>query len=111
MGLFAFFKRHERRKHKRINVVKTRWIRTSPAALSHVCVIWDLSEGGARIAFASQIQPEETVELFLDRHQIVPTICRMRWIRPGEIGLEFMANAEPFLELIASKRRAEAVQA
>lgn len=109
MRLFDFFKRTERRRHKRIRVVKTGWIRTSNSALSHVCVIWDISEGGARIAFASHIQPDGPVELFLDRTQTLPTVCRVRWTRPGELGLEFVANPQPILDLLAASKKTGAV--
>ena len=104
MGLLDLFAKREKRKLPRTNVVETGWIRTSRNAFPHICVIWDLSERGARVAITSQTRLGEHVELSLSRNQEVPTRCRVVWSGPGQAGLEFEANVGPVVELLNRKR-------
>jgi hypothetical protein len=67
-----------------------------------VCVLWDLSEGGARLAVAhpEELPDEVTITLGRDVPVVAGTTCRVVWRSKEQIGLEFVGNADPIRQLI-----------
>ena len=106
MGLLDRFRRVERRKHQRVRVIETAWARTAEHSFPYVCVLWDLSEGGARIAVASPDALPEEFELLLERDQRVGTSCRVAWRTSEQIGVEFIGGVGPILVLLEQKKLA-----
>src|SRR5205807_5696566 len=54
----------ERRKHPRKTVIDTAWIDAQDGTPPHVCVLWNISEGGAGLTLASdEILPDEFILL------------------------------------------------
>jgi len=87
--------RTERRKSERHQVIQTAWMRTKHDPLPSVCVLWDVSEDGARLAVARPEAVPDDVTIALDRDDKVGTACRVVWRSREQIGLQFTANAEP----------------
>ena len=87
--------RVERRKSPRHPVIKTAWMRTRHDPLPSVCVLWDVSEGGARLAVARPEAVPDDLTIALDRNDTVGTACRVVWRSREQIGLEFTANPDP----------------
>ena len=55
MSILDFFRdRTEQRRHARHKVVTTAWLRLKDDTIPFVCVLWDVSEGGARLTVASK---------------------------------------------------------
>ena len=51
MGFLDLFGNwRERRKHARHKVITTAWLRLTDGTVPHVCVLWDVSERGARLS-------------------------------------------------------------
>lgn len=101
MGLFDLFRRPaERRKNPRHTVIATAWIRLKDNPLPFVCVLWDVSEGGARLAVAKPEAVSDELNLVLDRDDTRGTVCRVIWRSKEQIGLQFVENAEPIRRLI-----------
>jgi hypothetical protein len=90
----------EHRRHKRQTVIGTAWLRVKDDPVPMVCVVWDLSEGGARLAMASRQELPEEIALTLDRSDTIGTRCRVVWRSQDQIGVEFLENAQPLLHLL-----------
>lgn len=104
--MLNWFKRHrhgERRRHPRQTVIETAWLRVKDDAVPLVCVLWDLSEGGARLALASSNELPTEVTVTLDRDDTEGTLCRVIWRSPGQIGVQFLEKAEPLRRLLNRK--------
>lgn len=54
------------------------------------CVLWDVSDGGARIAAARASGVPDTFDLFLDKDGKSRRFCRVAWRRGGYLGVEFV---------------------
>jgi hypothetical protein len=101
MGIRNLFKPHrERRKHPRQAVIETGWIRIEREASPFVCVIWDISQGGARVAVASLDAISDEFTLMLERDATCGTRCRVAWRTEEQIGLEFLENAQSILRCV-----------
>jgi hypothetical protein len=96
MPMFDFFKRRrvERRKHARKKIIETAWIRAKVGDYPWICVLWDISEGGARIAVSTPEAVPNEFDLLLDRDQERGTRCRLAWRTHEQIGIEFLEGAE-----------------
>jgi hypothetical protein len=95
MSIRNFFRRQlERRKHRRQSIIETAWMRIEDEPYPFVCVIWDISEGGARIAVANPQVVSDQITLLLDRDATYGTRCRVVWRTDEQVGLEFLENAQ-----------------
>jgi hypothetical protein len=109
MKIFSLFgNRAERRKSRRHGVIHTAWVRTATDPLPAVCVLWDVSFGGARLSVAQPEALPETITITLKRDEAVGTVCRIAWRNQDQIGIEFVSNADPIRDLI--KQTADQVQ-
>jgi hypothetical protein len=95
MSILRFLGRADRRKSPRHQVIKTAWMRTKHDPLPSVCVLWDVSEGGARLAVARPEAVPDDLTIALNRDDKVGTACRVVWRSKEQVGLEFIANADP----------------
>jgi len=99
--LFSLFgNRTERRKSGRRGVIHTAWVRTASDPLPAVGVLWDVSDGGARLSVAQPEALPGTVTITLKRDDTVGTVCRIAWRNQDQIGIEFVSNADPIRNLI-----------
>ena len=105
MGIFNLFRRRiERRKHPRQRVITTAWLRVADDPLPSVCVIWDLSEGGARLASPRPEAVPDEFMLALNRDDKNGATCRVVWRSNEQIGLKFLAGSNRILDVIEHKR-------
>jgi hypothetical protein len=63
-------------------------------------VLWDVSEGGARLAVADPDAVPDEVTITLTRDDAIGTGCRVVWRSKEQIGLEFVTNAGVLRRLI-----------
>jgi len=68
--------------------------------LPFVCVLWDVSDGGARLSVAQPEALPDTVTVTLKREDTAGTVCRVAWRDRDQIGIEFLNNADPIRNLI-----------
>jgi hypothetical protein len=99
--LHLFNRRRERRAWPRHSAIKTAWIRLENEPVPIICVLWNVSYGGAMVALASLDSMPQVIRITLDRKDQFGTTCRVVWRNSGQIGIEFLANAEPIRSLIA----------
>jgi len=101
MSIAKLFRlRKELRAKSRHRVITTAWVRTKNDPLPSVGVLWDVSEGGARLAVAKPETLPEEVVISLDRSDSIGTACRVVWRSQEQVGLQFIARAEPIQRLI-----------
>ena len=104
MGILDLFRNQiERRKHPRHSVITTAWIRLTDSTVPYVCVLWDVSEGGARLTAASMSEIPNEFNLLLSRDAVRGTSCRVAWRLPDQIGVRFIDNADLLLHLMKRK--------
>jgi hypothetical protein len=95
-----FRKRRERRKHSRHTVISTSWIEVGDGNPPLVCVLWDISESGARLAIASPEKLPAEFSLFASRGSRIGVRCRIVWRTEDQIGLQFLEDASPILRMV-----------
>ena len=101
MRIFDWFKTTtDRRSHSRRTVVSTAWLRVKENPVPMVCVLWDLSEGGARLSVSNPQEVPDEVSVALRRDERNGTRCRVVWRSNDDIGVQFIQNAEPLLGLL-----------
>jgi hypothetical protein len=99
----------EQRRHPRHGIISTAWIRIADDPVPHVCVLWDISEGGARLSVTDMARVPNEFLLVLERDAPRGTSCRVAWRRQDQIGLEFIDHADWKLhDLIRHKAAAPA---
>lgn len=70
------------------------WIAFGGSSTPVSCVVWDLSEGGARLTAAhSNLLPDIFV-LFLTKDGKSPRYCRAKWRKKPHLGVEFIQPSE-----------------
>jgi hypothetical protein len=70
------------------------WIAYGASPTPVSCVIWDLSEGGARLTAAhSGVLPDVFV-LFLTPDGTTYQFCRVRWRKKPYLGVQFIPASE-----------------
>ena len=108
MSILDFFRgRIEQRRHARHKVVATAWLRLKDDTIPFVCVLWDVSEGGARLTVASKDTIPDEFTLTLARDAPSGTSCRVVWRLREQIGIQFVDNAGPLSHLIKQKPAVE----
>ena len=108
MSILDFFRgRREQRRHARDKVVTTAWLRLKDDTIPFVCVLWDVSEGGARLTVASKAKIPDEFTLTLTRDALNGTSCRVVWRLREQIGIQFVHNTSPISHLIKNKPGAE----
>ena len=95
-----FRRRKELRSKSRHRVIRTAWVRTEDDPLPSVGVLWDISEGGARLGIARPETLPNEVVVSLDRSDSVGVVCRVVWRAQDQVGLQFIARAESIQRLI-----------
>ena len=100
MRLFSLFSRTEQRKSRRHGVIHTAWVRTANDPLPAVCVLWDVSEDGARLSVANPEALPEKLTIALKRDDAIGTLCRIAWRDREQVGVEFVSGANPIRDLI-----------
>ena len=101
MRIFSLFgTRAEQRKSRRHGVIHTAWVRTANHPLPRVAVLWDVSDGGARLSVANPQALPDTLTITLDRDDTAGTVCRVAWRDREQVGLAFVSHADRIRDLI-----------
>lgn len=101
MSIFRLFgSRVERRKSRRHGVIHTAWVRTGNNPVPAVAVLWDVSEGGARLSVSHPDALPDRLTITLKREDAMGTVCRVAWRDRDQIGIEFVSNPDPIRILI-----------
>ena len=96
--------RIEHRKQRRRNVIATAWVRIKSDPVPYVCVLWDISQGGARLTVANVAAMPDQFTLLSVRDASGGTSCRVAWRSGGQMGIQFIDNADPILRLVQPER-------
>lgn len=83
----------ESRKSKRTHRRQAGWVVVDDGATHLPCVLWDVSDGGARIAVARASAVPDAFELFLSKDGKSRRACRVAWRRGGHLGVQFVEPA------------------
>lgn len=111
MGFIDLFGNwRERRKHARHKVITTAWLRLGDGTVPHVCVLWDVSERGARLSLTDMDVVPTKFILLLERDAPSGTSCRIVWRSRDHIGLEFIGHADPGLHDLIRRKSAPVTQ-
>jgi hypothetical protein len=83
---------HEKRRRRRVRTRRAAWIDVGGDAKPLRCVLWDLSEGGARLAPAQANKLPDSFTLILDK--TTAHRCRVVWRKGPLVGVRFLLSAE-----------------
>jgi len=90
--------RREQRKAKRTPRRQAAWIVLEGGA-QVACVLWDISDAGARIAAARAAALPDVFGLFLSKDGKSRRFCRVAWRRGGQLGVQFVDEAVANIDL------------
>src|SRR5262245_64896306 len=89
----------ELRKSKRTRRRNAAWIVLDSDGARIPCVLWDISDGGARIAAARASALPAVFCLFLSKDGKSRRYCRVVWRNGGQIGIRFIEEADADMDL------------
>jgi len=78
----------EKRRRRRVKTRRAAWINLDGDAKPVRCVLWDVSEDGARIAPAQAGKLPDMFTLILDK--TTAHRCRVRWRKGAQVGVRFL---------------------
>src|ERR1700681_2107802 len=90
VGGLAREQRRELRKAKRTPRRQAAWVVLDGGCSRFPCVLWDISEAGARIAAARASTLPDVLGLFLTKDGKSRCFCRVAWRRGGQLGVQFV---------------------
>ncbi len=91
--------RRELRKAKRIQRRQAAWVVLDGGCTQLPCVLWDISDGGARIAAARASALPDVFGLFLSKDGKSRRFCRVAWRRGGYLGVQFVDDMTANIDL------------
>jgi len=78
----------EKRRRRRVRTRRAAWINVDDSAKPIRCVLWDVSEDGARLAPAQAGKLPDVFTLILDK--TTAHRCRVRWRKGAQVGVRFL---------------------
>ena len=78
----------EKRRQRRVRTRRAAWINVDDNAKPIRCVLWDVSEDGARLAPAQAGKLPDVFTLILDK--TTAHRCRVRWRKGAQVGVQFL---------------------
>jgi hypothetical protein len=84
--------RREQRKAKRTHRRQAAWVVLDGGVAKIPCVLWDISEGGARIAAAHGGALPAVFGLFLNKDGKSRRFCQVVWRRGTQLGVRFVED-------------------
>jgi hypothetical protein len=91
--------RRELRKTKRTPRRQAAWVVLDGGCTQFPCVLWDVSEGGARLAAARADTLPDVFGLFLTRDGKLRRFCRVTWRKGGQVGIQFVDETVANIDL------------
>jgi hypothetical protein len=92
-------RRRELRTAKRTPRRQAAWVVLDGGCTRFPCVLWDISEGGARIAAARASTLPDVFGLFLTKDGKSRCFCRVAWRRGGQLGVQFVDETVANIDL------------
>jgi hypothetical protein len=92
-------RKREARKTKRTLRRQAAWVVLDGGCTQFPCVLWDLSDGGARIAAARASALPDVFGLFLTKDGTSRRFCRVAWRKGGQVGVQFIEEAIANIDL------------
>ena len=89
----------EQRKAKRTHRRQAAWVVLDGGGSKISCVLWDISEGGARIAAAHGNALPDVFGLFLTKDGKSRRFCQVVWRRGSQLGVRFVAEEAANIDL------------
>ena len=89
----------EQRKTKRTHRRQAAWVVLDGGAAKISCVLWDISEGGARIAAAHGNALPDVFGLFLTKDGKSRRFCQVVWRRGSQLGVRFVDEEAANIDL------------
>jgi hypothetical protein len=89
----------EQRKTKRTHRRQAAWVVLDGGGARISCVLWDISEGGARIAAAHGNALPDVFGLFLTKDGKSRRFCQVVWRRGSQLGIRFVAEEAANIDL------------
>lgn len=80
----------EQRRTKRIPRRSAAWIELVGEGARIPCVVWDISDGGARLAAPRPGELPPEFKLLLTRDGVSERVCRVVWRNDKQLGVEFI---------------------
>jgi hypothetical protein len=81
----------EKRRRRRVRTRRAAWINVEDNAKPVRCVLWDVSEDGARLAPAQAGKLPDVFTLILDK--TTAHRCRVMWRKGSQVGVRFVRGA------------------
>ena len=78
----------EKRRRRRVRTRRAAWINVDDSVKPLRCVLWDVSEDGARLAPAQAGKLPDVFTLILDK--TTAHRCRVRWRKGAQVGVRFL---------------------
>ncbi len=69
------------------------WIESDDGSAPRVCMIWDISESGARLTKTGEDCPPDTFTIRLSNDGKLTRRCRVVWRSGVHLGIEFLRDA------------------
>jgi hypothetical protein len=91
--------RREQRKQKRTHRRQAAWVVLDGGVAKIPCVLWDISEGGARIAAAHGNALPDVFGLFLNKDGKSRRFCQVVWRRGSQLGVRFVEDEVANIDL------------
>ncbi len=91
--------RREQRKAKRTHRRQAAWVVLDGGVTKIPCVLWDISEGGARIAAAHGNALPDVFGLFLNKEGKARRFCQVVWRRGSQLGVRFVEEEVANIDL------------
>jgi hypothetical protein len=91
--------RREQRKAKRTHRRQAAWVVLDGGTAKVACVLWDISEGGARIAAAHGNALPDVFGLFLSKDGRSRRYCQVVWRRGTQLGVRFVDESVADIDL------------
>ena len=83
----------ERRGSPRNTVVHSAWVYLGGNVLPLICVLWDISDTGARLVIPSPEALPDYFYLLMSREERPGRRCKVVWRKGSNVGLSFVPQA------------------
>src|SRR4051794_20994645 len=103
--------RREHRRAKRLLKRQAAWISHGAGRSDVPCVLWDMSETGARLSAARSNFLPAGFKLLLTKDRRAQRQCRVVWRTDGQLGVQFIQGADNDDDFAPVRRRPQAAAA
>jgi hypothetical protein len=99
----------EARRSRRVPKRHAAWISLNSTSTPIPCVLWDLSDGGARLAAPRSNVLPPMFNLILTKDGKSQRLCRVVWRSQAQVGVQFIADDTVDLDYLSGRSRPKTV--